>query len=84
MSLLLPQERAGTIQAVRPVDIHGDRYVDLSIALDEPASGGTTPTAGRVAANECPADLKPGDRVSARFVMGVMVRVARAPDSAGG
>ena len=36
------------------------------------------PATGRVSATECPADLTPGERVSVRFVMGVMVRVARA------
>jgi hypothetical protein len=82
MSLLLPQERAGTVRAMRPVDIHGDRYVDLSVELDE-AAGSTTPSTGRISAGECPADLAPGDRVSVRFVMGVMVRVSRTPAAAG-
>lgn len=79
MSLLLPQERAGTVRATRPVDIHGDRYVDLSVELDDPAGGGAAPSTGRISAGECPADLAPGDRVSVRFVMGVMVRVSRTP-----
>ena len=74
VSLLLPQVRAGTIRAVTPVNIHGDRYVDVSLSLDE-ATG--RPLNGRVAAGECPADLAAGDRVNARFVMGLMVKITR-------
>jgi hypothetical protein len=76
VSLLLPQTRAGTVLDARPVDIHGDRYVDLRISLDG-AEPGAAPQTGRVSATECPADLGPGDRVSARFVMGVMTKVVR-------
>ena len=75
MSLLLPQTRTGTVQSVRPVDIHGDRYVDLAILLDDDPA---TPVAGRVGAMECPADLAAGERVSVRFMMGVITRVSRA------
>lgn len=74
MSLLLPQTRAGVVRSVAPVSIHGDRFVDLAVALDgEPGPAVT----GRVSATECPPALTPGERVSLRFVMGVMVRVAR-------
>jgi hypothetical protein len=74
MSLLLPQTRTGIVRTATQVDIHGDRYVDLAIALDgEP----DPPARGRVAASECPGTLAPGDRVSVRFTMGVMVRVSR-------
>jgi hypothetical protein len=72
MSFLLPQEREGLVERVQPVDIHGDRYVDLVVRFDgEPA-----PAAGRVSAMECPAGLAPGARVRVRFVMGVMTKVA--------
>jgi len=74
MSLLLPQTKLGTIRALRPLDIHGDRYVDVQLALDE------TPGqhfVGRVAASECPSGLAAGDRVEARFTMGVIVRLTR-------
>jgi hypothetical protein len=74
MSLLLPQTRTGTVRQMRPVDIHGDRYVDVVVALDEP---GAEPVTGRVSAMECPPDLAPGERVSVRFTMGVMTRVSR-------
>lgn len=76
VSLLLPQSRAGTVLDVRPVDIHGDRYVDLHVALDD-AEPGKAPQTGRVPVSDCPADLRPGDRVSVRFVMGVMTKVLR-------
>jgi hypothetical protein len=74
MSLLLPQTRAGVVQSARPVDIHGDRYVDVAVSLEE--DGGTF--TGRVSATECPSDLAPGERVSVKFTMGVATRVERA------
>ena len=74
MSLLLPQTRAGVVRLATPVDIHGDRYVDLAIALDGETG---PPVPGRVGASDCPPSLVPGERVSVRFTMGVMVRVAR-------
>jgi hypothetical protein len=75
VSFLLPQERVGTVRAVRAVDIHGDRYLDLSVAFE---GGDPGVQVGRVPSGECPAGLRPGDRVAVRFVMGVMVKVARA------
>ena len=75
MSLLLPQTRTGTVQSVRLVDIHGDRYVDVALSLDD---AGTAPVTGRVSVMECPPDLTPGERVSVKFTMGVITRVSRA------
>lgn len=75
MSLLLPQTRTGTVRGALPLDIHGDRYVDLLVELDGDAG---PPVRGRVGASDCPEDLSLGDRVSVRFTMGVMVRVERA------
>lgn len=75
MSLLLPQTKLGTIRAMRALDIHGDRYVDVQLVLDDPPG---QPFVGRVSASECPPELKAGDRVEARFTMGVMVRLTRA------
>ena len=74
MSLLLPQNRTGAVRSATPISIHDDRYVDLAIALDgEPGPVAT----GRLGAGDCPDALKPGDRVTVRFVMGVIVRVTR-------
>ena len=75
MSLLLPQTRTGTVQRVRLLDIHGDRYVDLGVSLDD---AGAAPVTGRVSSLECPPDLAPGDRVRVSFTMGVMIKVLRA------
>ena len=75
MSLLLPQTRAGTVKSIRPVDIHGDRYVDLAVLLDD---AGAESIAGRVSATECPLDLTVGERVKVSFTMGVITRVSRA------
>ena len=74
MSLLLPQTRAGVVQSVRLLDIHGDRYLDLALALED---YGSAPITGRIGASECPADLKVGERVSVSFTMGVITRVTR-------
>ena len=74
MSLLLPQSRSGTVRISTPVSIHDDRYVDLVVALDGEAGPAI---AGRLSAGDCPEALAPGDRVSVRFVMGVMVRASR-------
>jgi len=74
VSLLLPQTRTGVVRSATPVSIHGDRYMDVAIALDDEAG---PPVVGRVGADDCPAGLAAGERVSARFMMGVMVRVAR-------
>lgn len=38
------------------------------------------PVVGQVGADACPESLTPGERVSVRFTMGVMVRVARQVD----
>lgn len=73
MSLLLPQTRRGTVKSARAIDIHGDRYVDLVVALNDE----TAPFAGRVSATECPSDLEPGDPVILRFTMGVITKVIR-------
>ena len=75
MSLLLPQTRSGTVKRVGLVDIHGDRYVDVAVIVDDV---GAAPITGRVSAMECPPDLKPGERVSVRFTMGVITKVSRA------
>ena len=74
MSLLLPQTRTGTVRSAASLDIHGDRYVDVSVALDGDAG---PPARGRVGASDCAADLTPGERVNVRFTMGVMMRVER-------
>ena len=81
MSLLLPQTRAGTVRSATPVSIHGDRYVDLLIALKGDAG---PPVVRRVGADDYPESLAPGERVNVRFTMGVMVRVAREVGERGG
>lgn len=75
MSFLLPQTRRATVRGVRPVDIHGDRYVDLTLELDDEA--GRTLVA-RVSSSEAPQGLKTDDRVEARFVAGVVVGIQQA------
>jgi len=74
MSFLLPQDRAALVRGVKAVDIHGDRYLDLSLAYD----GESEPRVTRVPLSECPEGLAAGDRVLAHIVMGVVTRLARA------
>ncbi len=80
MSFLLPQTRTGVVASTRVVDIHGDRYVDVAIAIDGDGAPGAT---GRVSVMECPADLMTGERVSVRFTMGVMTRIERVETAQG-
>jgi hypothetical protein len=75
LSLLLPQEVAAIVRAARALDIHGDRYVDVTVTTEEAPEA---PRTGRVPASECPPDLAPGDRVRVKFVMGVMVKITRS------
>lgn len=75
MSFLLPQTRTGVVASVRAVDLHGDRYIDLAVAVEGDGSPAAT---GRISAMDCPTDLAVGDRVAVRFTMGVMTRVERA------
>lgn len=73
--MLLPQQRDGVVRALKLVDIHGDRWMDLAVEFDDAPGAAAT---GRVAAGECPEGLAPGDRVRVRQVMGMMTRVERA------
>jgi hypothetical protein len=75
MSFLLPRELPGTVGAARAVEIHGDRYVDLTVAFDELPG---EPWTGRMSAIEIPDGLAPGDRVTVRLVMGVATSVRRS------
>ncbi|MCU0622020.1 MAG: hypothetical protein MUC69_11015 [Gemmatimonadales bacterium] len=73
MNLLLPQEREAVLEALRRVDIHGDRYVDVALRFDDGTAAG-----GRLGAAELPAGLVAGERVRARFVMRVLVALRRS------
>ena len=75
MSFLLPQTREATVLQVHAVSLHGDRYLDLVLQVDEP---GTAPLSVRLGAAECPSDLAEGDKVQARIMMGVVVKIERS------
>jgi hypothetical protein len=75
VNFLLPRTVLAVVTRVQPVDIHGDRWVDVALASEEP---GEPALAGRIAANECPEALAPGERVEARVVMGNLVGLKRA------
>ena len=79
MSLLLPQTRTGTVNSVRPLNIHGDRYMDLAISLEdaEIKTARNEPINGRVSSQACPPDLVSGDRVSVKIMMGMITHVSR-------
>jgi hypothetical protein len=74
VSFLLPQQRDGTLERVQAVDLHGDRYLDLMVRLDDELQ----PRTGRLSAHECPPGLAAGTRVKVKFVMGVMTTVTTA------
>ena len=74
MNFLLPQTREATVMQVREVSLHGDRYLDLVLQVDEP---GSAPLSVRLGAAECPASLAEGDKVQARIMMGVVVKLER-------
>lgn len=76
MSFLLPQDRLATVERIQPVDIHGDRYLDLALRYDGEDAAGLQ--VARVGRSECPEGLASGERVSVRVVMGVVTRVTRA------
>ncbi len=74
MNFLLPQTREATVLKVHGVSLHGDRYLDLVLQVDEP---GSAPLSVRLGAAECPAGLTEGDKVRARILMGVVVQIER-------
>ena len=74
MNFLLPQTRDATVLQIRAVSLHGDRYLDLVLQVEEP---GAAPLNVRLGAAECPSDLVEGDKVRARIMMGVVVRLER-------
>ena len=74
MALLLTQTWGATIRSSRPVDIHGDRFIDVVLTLDDSAG---TPVKGRVTQTECPEGMTAGDRVEVSFTMGVITRITR-------
>ncbi len=65
-------ERSGVVHQVRPVDIHGARFVDVLVVLDD----GST-LEGRLGAESVPAGLQPEDRVLAVAVMSTLVELRR-------
>ena len=75
MSTLLPRTAIGTVRRVQPVEIHGDRYVDVTVELDDSPGA---PVTARLGAADCPAELSPGERVDARLVMGQLLGVKRS------
>ena len=65
-------ERSGIVTQVRPVEIHGARFVDVSVMLDD----GST-LEGRLGTESVPPDLHPQDRVVAVAVMATLVEIRR-------
>jgi hypothetical protein len=59
-------EARGMVRAATPVDIHGDRYVDISLLLD----GEAAPLAMRIPSHLCARAPVAGDRVAMQLLMG--------------
>ncbi len=64
--------RSGIVRQLRPVDIHGARFVDVTVVLDDGSM-----LEGRLGAESVPADLHHGDHVLAVAVMSTLVEIRR-------
>jgi hypothetical protein len=60
-----------TVNAVRPFDIHGDRYLELHVTRADDPSDHLV----RVPQHAVKADLAPGRRVTLTFLMGQVTEV---------
>ena len=65
--------RAATLVNIGATSIHGQVNVALQFRLD----GDEQLNQSSVAAESCPTDLKPGDRVQLEFVLGNVMKVTR-------
>lgn len=66
-------DREGVVDQVRPVDIHGVTYFDVSLKTDD---GGVL--SARLGPEAVPDGLSPGDRVVATMAANMMVSLRRA------
>jgi len=73
------EEREALVLEVRPWDVHGSGFVDVTVAY--PDRRVDTARLGRESA---PTDLRPGDRVIVRLVMTTIVEIVRPSDPASG
>jgi hypothetical protein len=66
-----------TVQAIRDVDLHGDRYHDLAV-LPRGVAPGMEPSPIRVSASMCPRRPEAGDELDLDLLMG-QVQAVRFP-----
>ena len=71
--MLLGPKKA-LLRSVKQVIIHGHPYFDLQFSLAEAPD---RVQQSRVAGEDTPRDLQPGDRVILHFVMGMVVKVEK-------
>lgn len=67
-------EREALVVEVRPWDVHGSRFVDVTLAYPD-----RRVETARLGDESVPVDLLAGDRVIVRLVMSTIVEVRRAP-----
>jgi hypothetical protein len=67
------EERRAIVVEVKPFDVHGSGFVDVTVVYQDRR----TDTA-RIGREGAPEDLRAGDEVVARLVMGTIVEVVRA------
>jgi hypothetical protein len=65
-------EKEAVVVEVRPWDVHGSGFVDVSVVYPD-----RTVETARLGRESAPADLRAGDRVMVRLVMGSIVEVVR-------
>lgn len=70
---MLKQVREAVVRGVLPVDIHGQRYVQVTYAhVDAPDK----PVQARVGLESVYPELTEGDRVAVHYMMNVVTRIA--------
>lgn len=67
-------EREALVMEVRPWDVHGSGFVDVTVAYADRSLG-----SARLGRESAPPDLAAGDRVVVRLVMNTIVEITRAP-----
>jgi hypothetical protein len=72
--MFLSGNKAATLLAVQLVDIHGTRFYDLRFAHDDTPDQLRT---ARIGVEDAYTQPQPGDSVTLRYVMNVVVGVAK-------
>ena len=77
MSLLLPARKKAVLLGVKPVNIHGQEFMDLLFRLEEEPD---TVRRARVGSTDVEGPLEPGCTMLVQFVMGTPISFKRDPN----